>query len=229
MTIFRVPDELLFPDPRLAEADGLLGVGGDLEPARLLLAYQMGIFPWFNDGDPILWWSPDPRMLIYPSEIHLSRSMKRFLNQGKFQVTLDQDFTSVVRACAETPREGQGGTWITSSMQAAYLRLFEQGYAHSVEVWEGEALVGGLYGVSIGAAFFGESMFSHRTNGSKTALISLCRQLEQWGFSLLDCQLPTEHLTSLGGVEVPKELFLTQLEAAVRLPTRPGPWSFTLE
>jgi len=226
MTIFRLPEELLFPDPSLSEDDGLLAVGGDLEPGRLLLAYQQGIFPWYSEGDPILWWSPNPRLLIYPCEVHVSRSMRRFLAQGKFQVTFDQDFPAVIRACADTPREGQPGTWIIPAMTEAYQRLHELGFAHSVEVWDGDTLAGGLYGVSLGGAFFGESMFSHQTNGSKTALISLCQQLDRWGFSMLDCQMPTSHLLSLGGVEVPKELFLTQLSQAMSTATRQGGWVY---
>ncbi|OGH00403.1 MAG: leucyl/phenylalanyl-tRNA--protein transferase [Candidatus Lambdaproteobacteria bacterium RIFOXYD1_FULL_56_27] len=226
MPIYRLPKSFLFPDPREAEPEGILAVGGGLEPERLLLAYGQGIFPWYAENNPILWWSPDPRLVLYPDQVHVSKSLERVLAKPKYQVTLDQAFGEVIAACAQTKREGQDGTWILEDMQAAYTKLHHLGYAHSVETWEEGRLVGGLYGVSLGAAFFGESMFSHRPDASKAALVRLCRQLELWGFELVDCQVPTSHLKSMGAQEVPRETFLEQLEHALQSPHRLGPWSF---
>jgi len=207
----------------LREPNGLLALGGDLRPQRLCQAYRRGIFPWFNPGDPILWWSPDPRTLLYPARFHASRSLRKVLRRAEHRVSLDQDFGAVIRACA-APREPDGGTWLVPEMIAAYERLHELGFAHSVEVWlEGE-LVGGLYGVAIGAAFFGESMFSRASNGSKIALAHLCAQLHDWDFKLIDCQMRTEHLISLGAAEVPRADFIRRLEQLRDLPGRPGRW-----
>ncbi|MDT8446670.1 MAG: leucyl/phenylalanyl-tRNA--protein transferase [bacterium] len=228
MPIYQLPKEFLFPHPEEAETEGILAVGGGLEPERLLLAYQMGIFPWYDHNTPILWWSPDPRLLIYPKEVHVSKTLKRVLRSGKFRVSFDQAFGQVIEACAVTKREGQEGTWILDEMVEAYTELHRQGYAHSVECWEEGVLVGGLYGISIGAAFFGESMFSHRPDASKTALVYLCAQLDAWNFELVDCQVPTDHLKRMGAIEVPRRLFLEQLGQALQQETRLGTWSFDL-
>jgi leucyl/phenylalanyl-tRNA--protein transferase len=193
--IFRLDDRLLFPDPELAEEDGLLAVGGDLSIERLLLAYQNGIFPWYSEDEPILWFSPHERFVLYPAELQISKSMKKVLRSGTFTVTQNQCFNNVVQACSSAPREGQDGTWITDDMKAAYARLHQLGYAHSIEVWQNNNLVGGLYGVHAGDVFCGESMFSKVSNASKTALVWLC----QTGlYKLIDCQVHTDHLASMG-------------------------------
>jgi leucyl/phenylalanyl-tRNA--protein transferase len=193
--IFRLDDRLLFPDPELAEEDGLLAVGGDLSVERLLLAYQNGIFPWYSEDEPILWFSPHERFVLYPAELQISKSMKKVLRLGTFTVTQNQCFNNVVQACSSAPREGQDGTWITGDMKAAYARLHQLGYAHSVEIWQDNNLVGGLYGVHAGDVFCGESMFSKVSNASKTALVWLC----QTGlYKLIDCQVHTDHLASMG-------------------------------
>lgn len=202
----------IFPDPNLAltEPDGLLAIGGDLASERLLAAYQQGIFPWFSDGQPILWWSPNPRCIVYPKQLYISRSMKKVLKKGKYQITFDRAFDQVMRECA-APRDDQQGTWITEEMFHAYSKLHQQGHAHSAECWfEGE-LVGGLYGVAIGQVFFGESMFSRRSNASKAAFITLSQQLTNWNYQLIDCQLHSEHLESLGAIEIPRSEFLQQI------------------
>lgn len=209
----------------LREPNGLLAAGGDLAPPRLLDAYARGIFPWFGDGDPLLWWSPDPRMVLWLGELHISRSLRRTLRSGRYRVTLDQAFAAVVAGCAE-PREEEGGTWITPEMVEAYGTLAALGHAHSVEVWSRDgALAGGLYGVALGRMFFGESMFSRRPDASKVALASLAAQLEGWGFELLDCQMSTAHLASLGAREIPRAEFLRHLRRLVALPPVPSPWT----
>lgn len=224
MPVFRLGLELLFPSPELAE-DGLLAVGGDLSVARLLLAYRHGIFPWYSPGEPILWWSPDPRMILLPEEMHLSRRLQRSLKHGRFRVSCDTCFADVIRACAKIPRKHERGTWITSEMQQAYIRLHEAGYAHSFETWEGDTLAGGLYGVSIGACFFGESMFSRVPDASKTAFAIARDHFIASGIKLIDCQLPNPHLRRLGAREVPRAQFLSILGEHVQQPTRLGPWS----
>lgn len=213
MPIYLLPeDELVFPDPALANPDGILAVGGDLSPERLLLAYRYGIFPWYNPGEPILWWSPDPRMVLFPSELKVSRSMRPYFNQKKFTCTIDRDFEAVMRACQQNKRPGQrGGTWITDEMVEAYCRLHDLGYAHSVEVWQQDELVGGLYGLALGRVFFGESMFTKISNASKFGFIYLVRLLEKWGFQLVDCQQETRHLRSLGARNISRETFLKYL------------------
>ncbi len=226
MPIFRLNEEIIFPPPHLAE-DGLLAVGGDLSRERLLLAYRNGIFPWYSDDQPILWWSPDPRMIITPGGFHCSRSLARVLKKKRFSFTLDTAFRDVIDACAAVPRAGQEGTWITSAMRDAYVELHEAGFAHSVECRQDGQLVGGLYGVSLGAAFFGESMFSRASNASKAALARLVRQLDAWGIRLIDCQMTTPHLRRLGGREVPRAVFLNLLHRAMAHPTRSGRWRFT--
>ena len=209
----------------LAEPNGLLAAGGDLSPERLLDAYAHGIFPWFNDEDPILWWSPDPRMVLFTGELHVSRSLRRVLRSGTFTVTLDRAFEDVVRGCAE-PRADQDGTWITGEMFDAYVRLARLGAAHSVEVWADGLLAGGLYGVALGRVFFGESMFSRRSNASKVALAELTQQLARWSFTLIDCQMSTSHLASLGAREIPRTQFLRLIADGAAQPPVPSPWRF---
>lgn len=211
--VFRLLDDVvIFPDPAMAEEDGLLAIGGDLSTERLLLAYRNGIFPWFSEDDPILWYSPHERCVIFPERIAVSRSMKKVLKSGVFQVTVDQAFEQVIRFCANTPRAGQDGTWITDEMQSAYLALHHKGNAHSVEVWQDEKLVGGLYGIKINDVFCGESMFSHVPNASKTALIFLAREMK---VALIDCQLPNDHLMSLGAEMISREDYLRYLAGEV--------------
>ena len=206
--IFQLDNRLIFPDSALAEPDGLLAVGGDLSTERLNLAYENGIFPWYSDNEPILWYSPHKRFVLFPNELKISKSMRQVLNANKFEVTVDQDFAAVIKACANVPREGQSGTWITSDMENAYLKLHQQGRAHSVEVWQNGKLAGGLYGVALTRIFCGESMFSYVSNASKVALIALCRQKN---YELIDCLMPTEHLESLGAKMISRTAFQTYL------------------
>jgi leucyl/phenylalanyl-tRNA--protein transferase len=207
----------------LIEPNGLLAAGADLSPERLLDAYSRGIFPWFNDEDPVLWWSPDPRMVLFPRELHISRSLRRAIRSGRFSVTLDRAFDAVIEGCA-APRDDHEGTWITGDMMRAYSRLAQLGHAHSVETWEGTELVGGLYGVAIGRVFYGESMFSRRPNASKVALAHVARQLDRWNFVLIDCQMATEHLASFGAREIPRSEFLDGVGAGVAQPRIVAPW-----
>jgi leucyl/phenylalanyl-tRNA---protein transferase len=207
----------------LVEPNGLLAAGGDLSPERLLDAYARGIFPWFNEDDPVLWWSPDPRMVLFPSELHISRTLRRTIRSGQFAVTLDRAFEAVVDGCA-APRRDQDGTWITNEMMRAYTGLAQLGYAHSVEAWEQGTLAGGLYGVAIGRVFYGESMFSRRSNASKVALAYLARQLDRWKFVVVDCQMATGHLASLGAREIPRTDFLRSVRAGIAGPAIPAPW-----
>jgi leucyl/phenylalanyl-tRNA--protein transferase len=190
---------------------GLLAAGGDLSPTRLVRAYQQGIFPWYSEGEPILWWSPAPRCVIYPSQVHMSRRLRRHFNQGRFSLSADQAFSSVIKACS-APRSDQDGTWITEDMEDAYNCLHQSGIAHSVEVWLDGELVGGIYGLALGKVFFGESMFSRVKDASKVALVALCRQLHQWGFSLLDCQVSNPHLASMGAVDISRGVFNRHLQ-----------------
>jgi leucyl/phenylalanyl-tRNA--protein transferase len=206
--IFRLDEQLLFPEPDLAEPDGLLAVGGDLSTPRLLLAYQNGIFPWYSDDTPILWYSPHERFVLYPQELKISKSMRQVLRSGKFRVTTNTCFAEVIKACSVAPREDQDGTWITDDMQAAYIKLHQDGYAHSVEVWEQNELVGGLYGIWVGEVFCGESMFSRVSNASKTALIYLCQTNR---FKLIDCQVHTSHLESMGARMISREQYIAVL------------------
>ncbi len=224
MPVFALGDSLYFPPPELAREDGLLAIGGDLSPERLLLAYQMGIFPWYAEGDPILWWAPSPRLILRPEEFHLSRRLGRELKSGAFSFSADRAFRELITACA-TLRTGQGqATWINPEMIEAYCRLHELGFAHSLECWRDGALAGGLYGVAIGGVFFGESMFSRVANSSKAALAMLARQLAAWGFALIDCQMRTGHLLSLGAREVPGSHFFSLLQEAIWRPDRRGRW-----
>ncbi len=200
-------------DRALDYPPGLLAAGGDLSPARLINAYRHGIFPWYSDNEPILWWSPAPRCVLYPADVHVSRRLRRRYNQGQFSLTADQAFAAVIKACAE-PRQDQEGTWITAEMCAAYIRLFQLGIAHSVEVWLDNKLAGGIYGLALGQVFFGESMFSKYKDASKIALVALCQQLQQWNFSLLDCQISNSHLLSMGAEEISRTDFHQQLKYA---------------
>lgn len=226
MPIYRLPDQILFPDPGEADADGLLAVGGDLSPQRVLTAYAQGIFPWpHGDEYPLLWFSPDPRMVLRPSELHISRSLRKTLNQGRFEVRFDTAFAAVMRACSETERSDQDGTWITDEMIAAYSQLHELGFAHSAEAWAEDELVGGLYGISLGAAFFGESMFAARSNASKVAFVGLVQHLQNWAFHFVDCQIHTPHLAKFGATEWPRRQFLQELDQALQSPTRRGAWT----
>ena len=214
MPIYKLSKEIIFPNPDLAEDDGLLAVGGDLSFERLLLAYCNGIFPWYSDDEPILWWCPKPRFIIKPNEVNISKSMKRIINKGKFKVTFDNDFKGVIKNCKEL-RENKEGTWITDEMMDAYIDLHKKGFASSVEVYNNEKLVGGLYGVKIGRCFFGESMFSIESNASKVALISICKKLEKEGFIFLDCQMHTNHLESMGGRFIDWEEFKLMLKEGI--------------
>lgn len=214
-----------FPPVELAlkEPDGLLAVGGDLTVARLLTAYRHGIFPWYSDGQPILWWSPDPRLVLYPRNVKIHRSLAKTLRKHPFEVRFDTAFSQLIRACAG-PRSDADGTWITSEMQQAYQRLHEAGYAHSIECWQQDKLVGGLYGIAIGGAFFGESMFSHVSDASKVALVYLCAHLIKWQFSIIDCQVETPHLVHMGAQSIPREEFVQHLQQNVDVALMPGKW-----
>ena len=220
-----VLDLPVFPDPRLAAEHGLLAVGGDYRPSTLLAAYAQGIFPWPSDELSRAWFSPDPRMVLEPRHLRVSRSLRRFLRKQRFEVTYDTDFEAVIRACAEVPRPGQRGTWIEEEMIAGYLELHRLGFAHSAETRLGGELVGGLYGVSLGAFFSGESMFFRRTNASKVAFVDLVRRLEGWDFQIVDCQVYTEHLAAQGARLWPRNRFLDALERALEQPTRRGSWA----
>ncbi len=225
MPIFRLTKALLFPPCHYAEPDGLLAIGGDLSPERLLLAYQLGIFPWYSEHTPILWWSPDPRLVLFPHELRISKSLHRVIKKDVFRVTVDQSFRQVIEQCAEI-RRGQGeGTWILPEMLDAYCLLHRLGYAHSIESWfEGE-LVGGLYGVAIGRIFFGESMFTKKTDASKVAFVYLVKMLQRWHFQLIDCQVSTRHLKNFGAREIPRNDFLARLSSAIKSPVKLDIWS----
>jgi leucyl/phenylalanyl-tRNA---protein transferase len=225
MPVYKLNDELIFPDPSLADDGGLLAVGGDLRLERILLAYSMGIFPWYSEGQPLLWWSPDPRAILMPDEVHISKSLRRVLRSHKFTVRFDTHFREVIRNCSQTGRPGQDGTWITEAMIDAYCGLHEAGFAHSVEIFLDDELVGGLYGISLGKVFFGESMFSHRSNASKVALVSLAKLAGNLGFDFVDCQLPTPHLSSMGAVDIRREDYLLKLCFALSNNSQQGSWS----
>ena len=226
MTIYRLFKEPMFPDPEEADPDGLLAVGGDLGPQRLLAAYSQGIFPWYAENSPILWWSINPRLVLIPSEFHMPRSLRRTLNKGTFTFTLDTQFEAVIRACARSPRPEQQGTWIVEDMVQAYILLNELGYAHSIETWRDGDLVGGLYGVSLGSVFFGESMFYKVADASKAAFAVFVEQLVRWNFSLIDCQQTTGHLLRFGAREMQRFRFMSMIKEALETPTRKGPWRF---
>jgi len=229
MPVFALTDKLLFPPPHLATREGLLAVGGDLSHRRLLLAYRLGIFPWYSEGEPILWWSPDPRLVLYPQELHLSASLRKRIRQHRFDLRADSDFETVIAECGRVRRKNQKGTWIVADMIDAYSRLHQKGFAHSVEVWQADQLVGGLYGVSLGRCFFGESMFSRASDASKIALAGLVQFLSHLNFKLIDCQVPTRHLLSLGACEIPRRRFLAELAAALKANTLAGSWSTRFE
>lgn len=208
----------------LSEPNGLLAAGGDLSPQRLLAAYRRGIFPWYSPGEPVLWWSPNPRMVLFPDQLKITRSLAKTLRHGDYTVRMDTAFDQVIRACARAPRTGQSGTWISAEMQLAYRRLHTLGYAHSVETWHDGILVGGLYGIAIGRAFFGESMFSRRSDASKIALAHLCTFLTRHNFGIIDCQMETAHLATLGARPIPRDEFLARLAALVDTDGAPGRW-----
>ena len=215
---------LAFPNPYYADDGGLLAYGGDLSTQRLLSAYRNGIFPWFSEGDPILWWSPNPRLILYPDRFKLRKSFRRVLRSGKFSVTFDKHFSEVIGYCASVPRQGQDSTWIVPEMIDAYTRLHDEGYAHSVEVYLEGKLVGGLYGVALGKAFFGESMFSLLSDASKVAFKALSDVLGSKGYDFIDCQMKTDHMMGLGAEVVQRDTFLSELEVAVNNPTDYGKW-----
>jgi leucyl/phenylalanyl-tRNA---protein transferase len=223
MPIFKLGNECIFPPADLAAKSGILAIGGDLSSDRLLAAYRQGIFPWYSDGEPLLWWSPDPRFVLFPKDLRISRSMKKVLRRGAFTVTFDRDFGGVIAACRK-PRKNQDGTWITEEMVKAYHKLHLMGFAHSAEVWQKEKLVGGIYGVSLGLCFFGESMFSEVNNASKVALIHLLNRLKALEFRLLDCQVYTSHMESLGARFISRTLFMRLLEESLGHDTVQGNW-----
>jgi leucyl/phenylalanyl-tRNA--protein transferase len=227
MPVYQLIEQPVFPPPALAEPGGLLAIGGDLSPRRLLLAYSMGIFPWFNAGDPILWWSPDPRCVFEPDGLRVSCRLERTLRQGSFTVTYDRAFAEVIAACGEERRRKGEETWITAEMREAFLRLHRLGYAHSVEAWKGGVLAGGMYGLCLGRCFFGESMFHRVTDASKVALVTVARRLREMNFELIDGQITNPHLISLGAREIPREEFLQRLRRGGVVPsTRPLPGAF---
>jgi len=226
MPVFLLSDKISFPPPYLASKEGLLAVGGDLSQKRLLLAYHTGIFPWFSDDEPILWWSPDPRLVLYPEEIRVSKSLKKIIKKNMFHVTMDSAFVKVINQCAKIRLQNNQGTWIIKEMIDAYCNLHESGFAHSVEAWYQGELAGGLYGVSLGKCFFGESMFTRVNNASNVALVKLVEYLNTLSFDMIDCQLTTEHLLRFGAKEIPRISFLKQLKESLKAPTKKGKWCF---
>jgi len=226
--IYFLQGDIPFPPVELAltHPNGLLAAGGDLSPERLLDAYRHGIFPWFNEDDPILWWSPNPRMVLFPAELKISHSLHKVLRNSTYEVRFDTSFEQVMRACA-APRKGQAGTWILEEIIAAYCELHRRGYAHSVETWIDGELAGGLYGMALGKMFYGESMFSRRTNASKIAIAHLCKQLELWKFGMIDCQMNTPHLASLGAREISRNEFIQRLQELIHYTGVPSPWHWT--
>jgi leucyl/phenylalanyl-tRNA--protein transferase len=226
MPVHLLSEALKFPHPHFATPEGLLAVGGDLSLERLLSAYRHGIFPWFLEGEPILWWSPDPRLVLFPNEFKVSRSLKKSINRSLFDITIDRVFRRVITECAVTRIEQKEPTWIVGDMIDAYCRLHESGFAHSVEVWQDGALVGGLYGVSLGKCFFGESMFTVVSNASKVAFAWLVEFLKSHAFHMIDCQVTTRHLISMGAREIPRDRFLTLLQASLKERTMKGTWRY---
>ncbi len=218
-------DPEAFPPPEKADRSGLLAVGGDLTPERLLSAYARGIFPWYSAGQPILWHSPNPRFVLEPDKLHVGKSLRKTLKAGTYEVRYDTAFADVITACGQVPRPGQDGTWITGEMRDAYVELHRLGFAHSVEAWADGELKGGLYGVSLGAAFFGESMFARAPDASKVAFSTAVERFKGWGFHFIDCQVETEHLARFGAEHWPRRRFLDALATALREPTRRGPWT----
>ncbi len=226
MSIYRLFDEPIFPDPEQADPDGLLAVGGDLSPRRLIAAYSTGVFPWYAENSPILWWSTDPRLVLFPDELHVSRSLKRVLNKGVYEITFDTAFEQVIKSCSFSPRPGQDGTWLVQEMVEAYTQMHSLGLCHSVEAWKDGQLVGGLYGISLGRAFFGESMFFCEPDASKAAFVSLVQELMKWDFLLVDCQQSTSHLKRFGARDISRRAFLDHLGQALQLPTIQGRWKY---
>ena len=226
MPVYQLSEDLVFPSPYLASKEGLLAIGGDLSPNRLLLAYGNGIFPWYSENEPVLWWSPDPRLVLYPAELKVSRSLKKVIKQDLFQVTMDRAFEAVIAECARVRMEKHEGTWIVDDMVQAYCRLHESGFAHSVETWKDNRLAGGLYGVSLGKCFFGESMFTRISNASKVALVALTEHLKQLDFAFIDCQITTAHLTRFGAREISRAHYLDELAEALKAATRRGKWNY---
>jgi leucyl/phenylalanyl-tRNA--protein transferase len=224
MPVFLLSDDLAFPPPHLASKEGLLAVGGDLTQKRLLLAYQMGIFPWFSNNEPIMWWSPDPRLVLFPEEIRVSKTLKKTIRKKTFHVTMDSAFDQVINLCAQVRLQNNQDTWIVEEMIDAYCKLHELGFAHSVETWHQGELAGGLYGVSLGRVFFGESMFSLVSNASNVALVSLVEFLVSRSFDMIDCQITTEHLIRFGATEIPRPRFLETLYNSLKKPTLKGKW-----
>ena len=224
MPVFLLSDEIKFPPAHLARNDGLLAVGGDLSQDRLLLAYKMGIFPWYSESEPILWWSPDPRLVLYPNEIKVSKTLKKVIQKDIFHITIDQAFNQVITSCARIRLQNNEGTWIVDDMIKSYCELHESGFAHSVEAWHEGELAGGLYGVSLGRCFFGESMFTRISNASNVAFVFLVEYLKKLSFDIIDCQVSTEHLINFGAREIPRNDFLKQIEKAFRFPTKRGRW-----
>ena len=214
MPVYKLTKKLVFPPPELAD-DGLLAVGGDLSVERLVLAYSMGIFPWYSDKDPILWWSPDPRLVLFPAELKVSRSLRQTIKKDIYRVTTNTAFEDVIRNCATVTRKGAEGTWITDDMIEAYIKLHKAGYAHSVEAWDGDELAGGFYGVILGKAFFGESMFAKKSDASKVAFATYAIALAEKGFELIDCQVTTEHMKRFGAREIPRDEFMKHLKKAL--------------
>jgi len=225
MPVFQLPNEILFPDPDFTEADGLLAVGGDLTPERLVAAYQQGIFPWYSEGEPLLWWSPAPRLILIPEEFHLPRRLARTIRKKTFKVTMDTDFCGIISSCAETRIHSGAGTWITREMQEAYIRLHKLGYAHSVECHRDEKLVGGLYGICLDRVFFGESMFTQVSDASKVALTALVRQCIHKDIQIIDCQMTTAHLLRFGAREVSRAAFRRYLNKWISKITAQKSWS----
>ena len=227
MPVYLLSEDLIFPPPQLAPREGLLAVGGDLSQERLLLAYRMGIFPWYSEDEPIMWWSPDPRLVLFPAELKVSKSLQKTLKKRQFKVTMDQAFEAVINACAHSRTGADEGTWIVDEMIAAYCNLHEAGLAHSVEAWQDNQLAGGLYGVSLGGCFFGESMFTRISNASKVAFVALVEHLQALKFDLIDCQITTAHLIRFGAREISRARFLDELKKALQSPTLKGKWSFS--
>ncbi|MBL7049372.1 MAG: leucyl/phenylalanyl-tRNA--protein transferase [Nitrospira sp.] len=226
MPVYILPEEHIFPPATHAEDNGLLAVGGDLSAERIMAAYSLGIFPWYSMDDPILWWSPDPRLILSPTDLKVSRSLRQVIKSDIFTVTLDRAFESVINECATVHQHNHGDTWITDEMIDAYIELHRLGHAHSVECWSDEKLVGGLYGISMGSVFFGESMFMKKSNASKVAFVKLVQQLQRWGFSIIDCQVTTSHLQSFGAQEIPRKEFLKLVTQALKTPGKNGIWDF---
>ena len=229
MPVFRLIREHVFPDPALADGSGLLAIGGDLHPDRLMLGYRSGIFPWYSEGEPILWYSPPKRFVLTVPDLHVGRSLAKRMRKGEYRITLDTAFDRVLGHCAAAERPGQDGTWITPDMRRAYNQLHALGHAHSVEAWSGDELVGGLYGVGVGRLFCGESMFALAPDASKIAFVTLVRQLERWGYPLIDSQVFTRHLERFGAFEVSREAYIEAIGDLVNLPGRVGTWSFDPE